>query len=114
VEQAVEADIASMGAIPRGRSYLAQSARKLARTIDYRGDDEPASALAKAVDTLRQVMNQLTAKEASNPDDLGALGTVLGTPDSGSPAVSPALRYPPESGQANARTGHRKGRAGAR
>ena len=107
VEQGVEADIAAMGRIPQGRITLAAMARKLARTIDARGDDEAASALAKAVDTLRQVMNQLMAREVSDPNAYNALEEALGRPDAGSSSVSPPLRYPPDAGPANRRTGNR-------
>lgn len=114
VEQGVVADLEAMGVIPKGRGTLRAMALKLARTIDARGDDEAASALAKAVDTLRQVMNQLMAVEGSDPDAYGKLGDILGTPDDGSPSVSPAFRYPAEPGTANRGTGNRKGRPRAR
>lgn len=107
VERGVLADLAAMGTVPTGRAYLRASALKLARTIDARGDDEAASALAKAVDTLRQTMNQLMAKEVSAPDARGSLERLLSDPDAGSPSVSPALRYPPEPGKADRRTGNR-------
>lgn len=110
VEQGVLADLEALGTLPPGRSGLRAMALKLARTIDARGDDEAASALAKAVDTLRQVLNQLMAREVSDPNALGELGNVLGTPDDGSPEMSPAFRYPPQPGSANGRTGNRKGR----
>jgi len=107
VELGVLADLEALGDVPRGRAVLRAMALKLARTIDAHGDDEAASALAKAVDTLRAVMNQLMAREVSDPNALGALGQALGLPDSGSPSVSPPLRYPPESGQADRRTSNR-------
>jgi len=110
VERSVEADLKALGTLPPGRTTLAAMARKLARTIDARGDDEAASALAKAVDTLRQVMNQLMAREVTDPNALGQLGAILGTPDDGSPAMSPALRYPEEPLPAHRRTGNRANR----
>ncbi len=114
VEKGVLDDLQSMGRIASGRGTLKAMALKLARTIDARGDDEAASALAKAVDTLRQVMNQLMAREVTDPNELGSLGDILGTPDDGSPSVSPPLRYPKESRPANNRTGNRQGRPRAR
>jgi hypothetical protein len=97
VEAAVEADLEALGRLRTGQAYLAASARKLARVIDSRGDDEAASTLAKAVDTLRAVMNQLMAKESSDPNDLRDIRTSLSTPSAGGSSVSPPLRYPKES-----------------
>jgi hypothetical protein len=113
VELAVEADLKALGRVGVGRIFLAESARKVARAIDARGDDEAPSALAKAVDTLFKVMNALMAKDEGGTDDRGRLEQALGVSDSGSAAVSPPLRYPPESGPANGRPRNRKGRAGA-
>jgi hypothetical protein len=114
VEAAVEEDLAGLN-LRSGQATLAAMARKLARTIDARGDDEAASALAKAVDTLRQVLNQLMAKEVNSPDDARRLEQLLGAVDFGSSALSPPLRYPPDTGKANRRTGNRPGgkRAGS-
>lgn len=114
VEQAVEADIKTVGTLRSGQWYLAASARKLARGIDARGDDESPSSLAKAVDTLRAVMNQLMAKETSDPSDIENLGALLSTPSAGGSSVPPALRYPPQPGTTNARTSRRRRSAGAR
>jgi hypothetical protein len=107
VEKAVEADIAAIGRIGLGRVFMAESARKLARAIDARGDDEAPSALAKAVDSLFKVMNALAAKDDGGTDDRGRLEAALGVSDAGSPAVSPPLRYPKEPRPANRRTRNR-------
>jgi hypothetical protein len=114
VEKAVETDIASIGRIGLGRVFLAESARKLARAIDARGDDEAPSALAKAVDSLFKVMGALAAKDDGGTDDRRTLEQALGVSDSGTPAVSPPLRYPPEPRQANGRTRNRQGRKSPR
>jgi hypothetical protein len=114
VEKAVETDIEHIGRIGLGRVFLAESARKLARAIDARGDDEAPSALAKAVDSLFKVMGALAAKDDGGTDDRRQLEQALGVSDSGTPAVSPPFRYPPEPGQANGRTRNRKGRANPR
>jgi hypothetical protein len=110
VELGVVADLEALGTVPRGRAAMKAMALKLARTIDARGDDEAASALAKAVDTLRQVMGQLMAREVNDPNASGELERLLSDPDNGSPAVSPPLRYPKEPRPANGGTGNRKGR----
>lgn len=110
VERAVETDLAALARIGVGKVFLAASARKLARAIDARGDDEAPSALAKAVDSLFKVMNALMAKDEGGRDDRSRLEEALGVSDSGSSAVSPPLRYPPEPRQANRRTRNRKGR----
>jgi hypothetical protein len=113
VEQAIETDLAGLK-LGTGKVFLAASARKLARAIDARGDDEAPSSLAKAVDSLFKVMAALMAKESSDPDDLRQLAAIFGSPDAGSPAVSPALRYPASPGQADRRPRNRKGGAGTR
>lgn len=113
VEAAVEADLKDLGRLRAGQAYLAASARKLARVIDARGDDEAASTLAKAVDTLRAVMNQLMAKESSDPNDLRNLRDFLSTPTDGGSSVSPPLRYPKVPGPADHGPGGRRGRQGA-
>lgn len=114
VEKAIEADLASLGQLRTGQVFLAASARKLARAIDARGDDESPSSLAKAIDSLFKVMAALLAKESSDPNDLRRLEQIFGTPDAGSPAMSPALRYPPQPRQADRRPRNRKGGAGTR
>jgi hypothetical protein len=114
VEAAVESDIAAIGRIGLGRVFMAESARKLARAIDARGDDEAPSALAKAVDSLFKVMNALAAKDDGGMDDRSELERALGVSDDGSPAVSAPLRYPPETRPANGRAGNRPRRKGAR
>lgn len=113
MEQAVENDLGGIR-VGVGKVFLAASARKLARAIDARGDDEAPSALAKAVDSLYKVMMALTAKEGDSPDDRRQLEQAIGTPDAGSPAVSPALRYPPETGKAHRRARNRPDRTGPR
>jgi hypothetical protein len=114
VEKAVETDLAGIDRLGTGKVFLAASARKLARAIDARGDDEAPSALAKAVDSLFKVMAALMAKDGTGHDDLKQLQGLFGSPDAGSSSVSPALRYPPEPGPANGRTRNRQGRKGAR
>lgn len=114
VEKAVEADIASIGRIGLGRVFMAESARKLARAIDARGDDEAPSALAKAVDSLFKVMNALAAKDDGGSDDRGRLEEALGVSDAGSVAMSPPLRYPKEPRPADGRTGNRTRRPRSR
>jgi hypothetical protein len=114
VERAVEADIEAIGRIGLGRVFMAESARKLARAIDARGDDEAPSALAKAVDSLFKVMNALAAKDDGGTDDRGRLEEALGVSDAGSPSLSPPLRYPKESGPADGGPGDRKSRKRAR
>jgi hypothetical protein len=112
---AVETDIASLGPVGVGKVFLAESARKIARAIDARGDDEAPSALAKAVDTLFKVMTALrTVDDDGGADDRNRLAELLGTPDAGSPSVSPPLRYPPEPRPANRRTGNRPRGKGTR
>lgn len=113
VEQAVEADLKGLGQLRTGQAFLASSARKLARAIDARGDDEAPSALAKAVDSLFKVMNALLTKESNDGEDLRQLGQLFGTPDLGSSAVPPPLRYPPKPGPANRRAGNRPRRGSA-
>ncbi len=110
VEKAVETDLKTIGNVGLGKVFMAESARKLARAIDARGDDEAPSALAKAVDSLFKVMNALRAKDEGGADDRSELEQALGVSDSGAPAVSPPLRYPKEPRPANRRTGNRKGR----
>lgn len=113
VETAVEADLGDLGMLRTGQAYLAASARKLARVIDARGDDEAASTLAKAVDTLRAVMNQLMARESSDPNELRDLGVILSTPSGGGSSMSPPLRYPKVPKPANAGSGGGRGRKGS-
>jgi hypothetical protein len=96
VEQAVTADLRTIQ-VGSGKAFLVQAAYKLARAIDARGADEAPSALAKAVDSLFKVMNALRAKDDGGTDDRRELEQALGVSDVGSPAVSPPLRYPPES-----------------
>lgn len=110
VETAVETDIQAIGRIGLGKVFMAESARKLARAIDARGDDEAPSALAKAVDSLFKVMNALAAKDDGGANDRSQLEQALSVSDDGSAAVSPPLRYPEEPRPANRRTGNRKGR----
>lgn len=114
VEAAVETDLKAIGRIGLGRVFMAESARKLARAIDSRGDTEAPSALAKAVDSLFKVMRALAEKDEGGADDRGRLEQALGVSHDGSPAVSPPLRYPPDAGPANGGTGNRKGRTRAR
>jgi hypothetical protein len=95
VEQAVEQDLLALADRVRpGKLVLAALARKLARVLDKRGDEEPASQTAKAVDTLRITMNQLTSGEEHDPDREQQLAAILGTPTAGGSAVSPEVRYP--------------------
>jgi hypothetical protein len=97
IEQAVEDDLASMAAkVKLGRRALAESARKLARVLDARGDEEPASQTAKAVDTLRITMNQIAAGEEADANVQDQLQQLLGTPSAGGSAVSAEVRYPKE------------------
>jgi hypothetical protein len=105
VERAVEVDLKSIGAIGTGKVFMAESARKVARAIDARGDMEAPSSLAKAVDTLFRVMKDLMAKDDGGTSDRSKLEQALGVSDSGAPAVSPPLRYPPEPGSAHRRPG---------
>lgn len=113
VETAVETDLKSIGQIGVGKVFLAESARKVARAIDARGDDEAPSALAKAVDTLYKVMNALAAKDEGGADGRRELEEALGVSDAGSAAVSPPFRYPPEPRPSNRRARDREGRKGS-
>ncbi len=97
IETALETDLAGADMGVRGRATLAAMARKLARVIDARGEDEPASQTAKAIETLRITMDKILAKETNDPDVKRRLEEILSTPGDGGSAVPPALRYPPES-----------------
>jgi hypothetical protein len=95
VELAVEADlVGAADKVKPGRLALAQLARKLSRVIDRRGDEESASQTAKAVDTLRILMNQIMSGEDANPDEQIQLAHILGSPSAGGFAVSAEVRYP--------------------
>jgi hypothetical protein len=95
IELAVESDLAGMAdKVKPGRYALAALARKLARVIDARGDEEPASQTARAVDTLRITMNQITAGEEVDADVKQQLERLLGTPSAGGSTVSAEVRYP--------------------
>ena len=108
IEQAVEGDLALMGQLTRpGQATLAAMARKLARALDARGDEESPSQTAKAIETLRTTMAQITTREAHNPDDADSLGKILGTPDVGGLAGAAPVRNTTQPGEANPR---RRGR----
>jgi hypothetical protein len=108
IEKAVAADIAALGKLTRvGQGTLAALALKLARVLDVRGDEEPASQTAKAVDTLRITMGKLTEVDDRDPDAQDKLSALLSSPDYGGSEVSATVRYPQESGKANPR---RRGR----
>lgn len=109
VEMAVETDLKNLGQVGVGRVFMVESARKVARAIDARGDTEAPSSLAKAVDTLFKVMQALKAKDEGGQGDLGDLLGILGSVDAGSPAMSPPVRYPKEPRPADGRSGNRKG-----
>lgn len=95
VEKAVEDDLAALAErIRPGKFALAALARKLARVIDARGDEEPASQTAKAVDTLRITLNQIMTGEDANSHDRELLAELLSTPSSGGAPVSAEVRYP--------------------
>jgi hypothetical protein len=97
VELAVESDLSGAAdRVKTGKLALAQLARKLARVIDRRGDEESASQTAKAVDTLRILINQIMSGEDANPDEQEQLSHLLGTPSAGGSAVSAEVRYPKE------------------
>jgi hypothetical protein len=109
VELAVESDLAgSADKVKPGKLALAQLARKLARVIDRRGDEESASQTAKAVDTLRILMNQIMSGEDANPDEQSQLARILGSPSAGGAAVSAEIRYPKEPRADDAGTGGRE------
>jgi hypothetical protein len=108
IEQAVAADIERLGELTRiGQGTLAALALKLARVLDVRGDEEPASQTAKAVDTLRITMSKLTEEDTSDPGIQDKLGALLSSPDYGGSPVSATLRYPKKPGTADARRGRR-------
>lgn len=95
IEVAVKADLAALAERVRpGKLALAAMALKLARVLDTRGDEEPASQTAKAVDTLRITMNQLTAGEDHDPEEQQRISDFLGTPSAGGSSVSAPIRYP--------------------
>jgi hypothetical protein len=97
IERAIEQDLAGMGDRVRpGRLALAEAARKLARVLDARGDEEPASQTAKAVDTLRITMNQIASGEGVDANVQDELAAWLSSPESGRPPVSAEIRYPKE------------------
>ena len=96
VELGVEADLEGVE-LGRGKYALAAAVRKLARVIDARGEDEPASQTAKAIETLRITMNQIHSKDSHDPQLVQQLLAGLQTPNSGGSPVPPALRYPPQS-----------------
>lgn len=113
IEQAVEADLAGAAdKIRSGRQALAALARKLSRVLDKRGDDEPASQTAKAVDTLRILMNQIMSGEDANPDEQNQLAAILGSPSAGGSAVSAEVRYPKVTRPDDAGTGGGEDRDG--
>jgi|tagenome__1003787_1003787.scaffolds.fasta_scaffold20933890_2 hypothetical protein len=115
IEEAVAADITSLGELTRiGQGTLAALALKLARVLDVRGDEEPASQTAKAVDTLRITMGKLTEVDSSDPDTQAKLAALLSSPNYGGSAVSAEVRYPQKPGAADARRGRGKGRQVAR
>ncbi len=97
IETALEDDLSAADLSGAGRKTMAAMARKLARVIDARGEDEPASQTAKAIETLRITMDKILAKETNDPDVKRRLEEILSTPGDGGSAVPPALRYPPES-----------------
>lgn len=102
VETAVEQDLAGMtDRLKPGRYALAALARKLARVIDARGDEEPASQTAKAVDTLRITMNQIAAGEEVDANVQDQLSEWLSRPSAGGSAVSAEVRYPKVTGPAD-------------
>lgn len=96
IESALEQDLARADLSAAGKPTLAAMARKLARVIDRRGEDEPASQTAKAVETLRITMDKILARETDDPDTKRRLEEILQTPSDGGSSVPPALRYPPE------------------
>lgn len=96
IEKSVAADVASLGeAVNRaGKRSLAAMAIKLARVLDTRGDEEPASQTAKAVDTLRILLGQLMQGDTHDPDAQRSVAEILGTPTAGGSSVSAPVRYP--------------------
>lgn len=114
IEESVNADLAGADEkIKAGKRALAALARKLARVIDKRGDDEPASQTAKAVDTLRILMNQIMSGEDANPDEQNQLAHILGSPSAGGSAVSAEIRYPKVTGSDDVGSGSGGDRDGA-
>jgi len=96
IETAVRAEIDRLAerASRPGKLVLAAMAVKLSRVLDVRGDDEPASQTAKAVDTLRITMGQLLQGDRHDPDEQRKLEHILGSPSSGGSPVSAEVRYP--------------------
>jgi hypothetical protein len=114
IEKAVLSDLQKIGELTKaGQATNAALAIKLARVLDARGDDEPASQTAKAVDTLRITMSKLTEAEYGDPDEKKRLGALLSSPNYGGSEVSATVRYPPQSGTADPRRRRRKDRDGA-
>jgi hypothetical protein len=102
IEKAVEADLADLGSVTGpGKRTLMAMARKLARVIDARGEDEPASQTAKAIETLRITMAQIVVKENNDPALIRDLLAGLQQPGTGGSKVPPAIRYPPKPGPAD-------------
>lgn len=97
IATALEVDLSGADLSVRGRGTLAAMARKLARVIDARGEDEPASQTAKAIETLRITMDKILTRETDDPDTKRRLEELLSTPGDGGSSVPPALRYPPKS-----------------
>lgn len=97
IELAFERDLNGMASrVKAGKYALVEAARKLARVLDARGDEEPASQTAKAVDTLRITMNQIATGETEDANVQAQLAIALGTPGAGGSAVSAEVRYPKE------------------
>jgi hypothetical protein len=114
IEESVNADLAGADdRIQAGKRALAALARKLARVIDKRGDDEPASQTAKAVDTLRILMNQIMSGEDANPDEQEQLSRLLGSPSAGGSSMSAEIRYPKEPRPDDVGAGGREDRGSA-
>jgi hypothetical protein len=96
IELALEDDLGRADLDGAGRKTLAAMARKLARVIDARGEDEPASQTAKAIETLRITLDKILSRETDDPDVKRRLEALLQTPSDGGSSVPPALRYPPK------------------
>jgi hypothetical protein len=106
IEQAVLADLKTLGELKRvGQPTLAALATKLARVLDARDDDEPASQTAKAVDTLRITMGKLTEADTHDPGIQKQIAALLSSPDYGGSEVSAQMGYPQKPGPANAGRG---------
>ena len=95
IEAAVHAAVESLPK-PLTPAKMVQAALsiKLARVLDKRGDEEPASQTAKAVDTLRITINQMTTGEDHDPNLQRDIASALGIPTAGGSAVSAPIRYP--------------------